>query len=354
MDKKNKYVKISEIMYSNISMMLNHLNYTFELKIHSSDFYNKHIGILNELNQKINKFKLYATKKRINKTFIDNLIKDIQDGIKKSLMKIGSSSYSELIKFFIIIDKDLTLDPFYDLIEKYFVPLSFSTIENSNNQKIIIKNLVEFSEGGSIYEKIEGVSIFYRQTCVNGFFKKDTLNICKSNEKMKLIKNEIEHLADIPDSFKEKYIDQLSLKEFIIMSPEEIAEMMKKDFKELNEYKNKALSVLIKEFTKGTIEKQRKIITLFLISELETQFTAHIIYDLITDQVFYGDTQQHLSDVIYNSLNWNTQKLFKVSNAKFEATKKIFKLLLSVISHMKQDLWHLMYLTLLKQKLWKK
>ena len=69
-------------------------------------------------------------------------------------------------------------------------------------------------------------------------------------------------------------------------------------------------------------QKQRKIITLFLISDQESQFTAHIIFDLISDQMFLSETQQQLSDVLFNSLHWNIQKSFKISNTKFEESKK--------------------------------
>ena len=50
--------------------------------------------------------------------------------------------------------------------------------------------------------------------------------------------------------------------------------------------KNKSLSLLVKEFIKMNPEKQRKMLILFLIHDQESQFTAHIIYDLLTDQTF--------------------------------------------------------------------
>lgn len=320
-NKKTKYIKIINLLYQNVSLILNHLNYTYELKIHNNEFYNKYVNILNEINNKISKFELYCDKKRINKNFIENLVKDISETTKRILMKVGCSSYSKLINFFFPNDKNYLNDNLHFLIENYFVPLScsISSTESLNNIEII--NLVEYSERKTLYELIEGATIKYGTLYINGFFKKDTLNICKSPEKLKLIRDDF-HLTDIPDDFKEKYIEHLSLRDFIIMSPVEILEMLKKDYKELEEYKNKALSALIKEFTKAPIEKQRKIIALFSISEKDTQFTAHIIYDLISDQVFFGDTQQNLSEIIYYSLNWNIQKIFKVSNTKFEATKK--------------------------------
>ena len=38
--------------------------------------------------------------------------------------------------------------------------------------------------------------------------------------------------------------------------------------------------------------------------------------------MFLSETQQQLSDVLFNSLHWNIQKSFKISNTKFEESKK--------------------------------
>ena len=355
-NKKNKYNKILNIFYCNMSMILNHLNYLYELKILDSDFYNDKINNLNEINIKIEKLDNYSDKKRINKNFMDNLINDITESINRALYKLGCNNYSSI--FNILFPEQSLLNnishenkELLDIINNYFIPCSCNFVSDkekdkfiksynidnninniNNNNNIVIKNLIEISKNKNLIEKIEGASIilnieslnkiFY----VNGFFKKDSLNICKNasifQSKNKIIKEEIEEYANIPSDFKENYLKQLSLKDFIILNPNEIFEMMKNDYNDLVSYKNKALSQLIKEFTKSPIEKQRKIITLFLISDQESQFTAHIIFDLISDQMFLSETQQQLSEVIFNSLHWSIQKSFKVSNTKFEESKK--------------------------------
>ena len=68
-------------------------------------------------------------------------------------------------------------------------------------------------------------------------------------------------------------------------------------------------------------EKQRKMLILFLIHDQESQFTAHIIYDLLTDQTFLFENEK-LADVLFNSLHWKIQKIFKISNNSFENQKK--------------------------------
>ncbi len=126
---------------------------------------------------------------------------------------------------------------------------------------------------------------------------------------------------NLPEEFKEKYLEQLSLRDFVIMNPDQIVLNMKNDFDDFNKYKNKSLSSLVKDFIKMSPEKQRKLIILFLISDNESQFTAHIIYDLIIDQSFLYENEK-LSDVLFNSLHWKIQKIFKISQSNFENNKK--------------------------------
>jgi hypothetical protein len=61
--KKNKYSKILNIFYYNLSIIMNHLNYLYELKIFDNDFYNEKINNLNEINTKIEKLDNYSEKK---------------------------------------------------------------------------------------------------------------------------------------------------------------------------------------------------------------------------------------------------------------------------------------------------
>ena len=52
---------------------------------------------------------------------------------------------------------------------------------------------------------------------------------------------------------------------------------------------------------KGSIEKQRKILTLFLSND-EDQFKAHIIFDLISNQSLIFQAKPH-AEQIYNTLH---------------------------------------------------
>ena len=358
--KSNKSTKIVQTFYNKLTLLTNHLNNMHHLKFYDNYFYNDRMNNLSEINVKINKFESFTQKKRGNKTVIQNLLKDINDSIDKIFIKIGNNNCTSIINNFFESDIMNNLKSeskeFLEIIENYFTPLSCNIIayndkqnflkriekENSDEQ-IIIHTLIDMTRNKNLIEKIEGVSVIFNFSkidkilYVNGFFQKDSLNICKLSDNLKiktnLIKESIEYL-EIPIDFKEKYLEQLNLKDFFILEPVEIAELFKKDYNDFIDYKNKPLSTLIKEFTKSNLEKQRKIIILFLISDQESQFTAHIIFDLISDQLFLSESNQALSELIYNSLHWKIQKLFKISNTNYEnSKKKIQNLSISDVSY---------------------
>ena len=212
-------------------------------------------------------------------------------------------------------------------IDNFIIENNLSILKNNNFP--IFNKLINYSKNDNLYEKIEGASIIFlvdnnRSFYVNGFFKQDSLGISKKilnfDNKIKEIVKELEYFDTVND-FKEKYIEQMGLRDLIILNPIEISNLIKNDYNELLEYKKKSLSILIKDFIKANFEKQRKIIILFLLSNEESQFTAHIIFDLIVEQSFQSDSLP-LSEILFNSLHWKLQKIFKISNTKFEDGKK--------------------------------
>lgn len=172
--------------------------------------------------------------------------------------------------------------------------------------------------GLTLAEKVNGATIYFPFKCqlikINGYFKEDPLNITRINgtfgKKLESLINDTNYL-DIPTNFKERYIGQLSLRDFIILNNRDIILLIKRSYDELKKLKNKTLSSLINEFVKGSIEKQRKILTLFLLSNDEDQFKAHIIFDLISNQSLIFQAKPH-AEQIYNTLHWSLKKNFKV------------------------------------------
>ena len=343
--KNSKFSKIILNLYNKLTSITNHLDFLFKNKLIDQDLYIENMYSLNDIYTKIYNLEDISSKKKLNKNESDDLLNEIYKNFEKNYIKLGAGSCKNLLEI-MSRNEDLyeKLEPDFkkiiNFIDNYYIILSCVKISNleqfllsnsltkKDNNPIIV-SLINISKNKNLLEKIEGASIifFIDETTsfyVNGFFKQDSLGICKKilnfNDKILKIDEELEYL-DVPDDFKLKYLEQISLRDFIILEPKEILALIKSDYNEFLNIKNKTLSLIIKEFIKSNLEKQRKIIILFLLSDEEYQFTAHIIFDLIIEQSFLSESQK-LSDVLFNSLHWKLQKTFKASHSNFEANKK--------------------------------
>lgn len=340
--KIDKNIKIVTDSFKKISALINHIEFLFRSKFINKDHYIENMYLLNEIYNKI--INISSLKQKV----IDNIFTDINNSLKNICYQCGSNTLSDVLNIVTKLDdflkkKDETYINYFKILGEYFIPLSSVKIDEKMsidnflkdhniqfNEKIIhITKLLNSTKKNTLIEKINGASIIFfidNKTIfyVNGYFKKDALNMCKiiyNDFKKKLISIEKEiEFIDIPSDFKESYLEQISLRDFILMSKDDIISMIKNDYDEFINYKNKSLSILIKEFIKSNIEKQRKIIILFLISDQDAQFTAHIIFDLISDKSYLLDSQ-YLSDVLFQSLHWKIQQIFKVSYDNFNSNK---------------------------------
>jgi ATP-dependent Lon protease len=342
--KKNKYHKSVNYLNNKIISLNNHLDDLYKYKIIVQDFYNERMTLLDDVSNKINDLEEYLNDiKYKNKNKAEKMIDDINILLQKISLKIGSNNLSNLLDIYIdynnfISDKDKTYIELFNLYNNFYYPLSCGKITDidklfkKNNIESIdlpkVIKLIDTNKTNILNEKINGATILFQLEdgyifYVNGYFKKDCIQYFKNFPYFKNKLIELENLAetiDAPIFFKEKYIEQISLKDFILLSCSELYELIKNDYNDFIGYKTKTLSILIKEFIKSPVEKQRKILLLFLISSEEDQFTAHIIFDLIKDKPFLNESQ-NLSEMIYLSLHWKIQKVFKITKDNFEISK---------------------------------
>lgn len=342
--KKSRNFRYVINFYSKITLLTRQIECLFRNKFVSQELYIENMCLLNDIKNRVINFEEILKKKRNTKIQIENNIKEINLLLENVCFNIGSNSCHSIIDIYTDFDdfinsKDNNYKELLNLYNDNFNPISCKLITDvdkflkkytvQNTGLPIVIKLIEGSKSNQLFEKINGATIIIildknKLLYINGYFNKDSLNIFKNlyefKEKTNVIQEKIEYL-EIPIDFKEKYLEQISLRDFILYTPDEIINIVKSDYTEFLNCKNKSLSALIKEFIKSNIEKQRRIIILFLISDQEYQFTAHIIFDLITDKTFLSESQ-YLSDILYNSLHWKIQKIFKVSQENFEDNKK--------------------------------
>jgi ATP-dependent Lon protease len=364
-----------ENLYNIIFGLMRRIHSNFESNIIPQYKYN---NFINKLDSTTNKFKElprpvnFSNLKDVSNYQISEIIKYIRNDLKNIAKETGCYSIFDTIelcldsKYFVKNDKLLY---FYNRV---FIPTSYclyklkdikSDIKKIINQKELtifnpnqdtsvidikyydINNIINITiptckplkkKISSIIEHINGTRLYLPlknndervYLVMNGYFSVDPLNISrlggtigeKNKELVKLMKN-----VKLNNNFKEGFIEQLSLRDFLSYTNKELINMCYKSFEEVSELKNKTISSLVKEFVLSNVEKQRKILTLFLLlkDDIETQYLAHLMYDMISNETYLLKPQP-LAEQVYNSLHWSIQKLFKIALKKVsDYTKKL-------------------------------
>ena len=263
------------------------------------------------------------------------IIITMKDTLYKLCENTGASSCNDVLsmilmnKYWETIMTNKKYKKLLSFYNKFFIPISSKCIKSRKDiRELLSITKVENPElpfpkkienkSKTLIEKVDGATIYFpfksKIIQINGIFKKDPINITRYGGtfgyKCMLLNNDLSYI-NIPDDFKNKFIEQLSLRDFIVLNIREIIQLVKRSYDELLKYKKKTLSSLIKEFVKSIPEKQLKIITLFLISNSEDQFNAHIVFDLISNKSLLFQSKPYAQQ-IFNSLHWSIQKYFKV------------------------------------------
>lgn len=342
-----------DFIYNGICSIMGNLNdHILFNKLIKKEKYNMYIEKVEKIFDNYKRYDVpltFTVYKKIDKLGLKCHILSILTNLSILCEKIGANTCSDVISILNTDNKwkEKLKIKYYKLInlyDKFFVPISSKLIyDNDNINNVLRTTKIEdihlpFSKklqtkGNSLLERIEGATIFFpinnKLIQINGYFKQDPINITRFGGtfgyKLLLLNSDLEYL-EIPEDFKQKYIEQLSLRDFIILSIREIILLVKKSYEELQKYRNKSLSSVVKEFVKSSAEKQRKIITLFLISDSEDQFNAHIIFDLIANQSLLFQIKPH-AEQIYNSLHWSIKKYFKVALKNVQEKKRKLELL---------------------------
>ena len=259
----------------------------------------------------------------------------LEDKIKDISFECGSTNCSLLFQLHLgddykreISEEYKNLLEFYD---NFFIPCSCVLEEDTSLVSITSAiNLMPFAKksnksNASFIEKIQGADIYFpynkKYMIVSGYFKKDPLNITRIggtfSEKIKKIKENAKYLS-IEDNFNERYLNQMSVRDFVVYDHNDIIDLIINANKDLIKYRTKPLSTLVKEFITSNLEKQRYILTIFLLSDSEDQFLAHIIYDMIcnTSELL---KPQPMAEEIYKSLHYSIQKLFRIAFKNVES-----------------------------------
>jgi len=262
------------------------------------------------------KFKLY-----------NSSLDEIREQLKKIILSIGYNQIYEIFKLcmssYDFDNYKLIIESNIEFLDKYFIihkiqnsktDLSFDSIPTINfveNKDPILTPSFTYVLNSAVLKISLGSYTFmfdgyFRQDPLNSLFKEDEYE-SKYNKLLKYIE-----LLNIPYKFKNKYLSQLAYTDFTIKTVDEIVELIKTDYEELKKVSKILISNLITDFTRSDRVKQRKIITLLLLSKEEDHIIANILYENVR------------SSDMRDTLHWTIRKLLNESGSlKIAARKKL-------------------------------
>ena len=230
---------------------------------------------------------------------ISDLLKDRKKGSGKkgSKMKFKKSSltYQKCIK--ILGDKNLVVT------------------KNSNSNSVI-----EEKFGAKIYIKLENCVVVFV-----GFFRDDLINISYNQPFFKEKYDSLKSLMNynillVPGYFKDKYMKQLSLRDFIILDNDEISSEIKRKYNEYKNLQGKPLLVLVNEFVLASKYKKIDILTLLLMSNNENKKLAYVLFDILQSK-----DQSNMAEEIYMGLHHSIRDELDFAKIEFKETEKQLK-----------------------------
>jgi len=340
--------------------IISRVNISYTESIINENEYKIYMDELSEVLNKLNIFPIKLTFKiikQLTRYRIMVTIAEIKLKFINVVQKTGSQELKDILKLILNLDiNNNNLDIKYNNLIKFY-NIVFNTTgcdiyESTNNENISFKlyntgknylndtniKLTSFQTDypscnkitiftKSLIQKLYGAKLYIplkgKLLVVYGYFIKDDLNISRNEkflkEKETTLINNFKQL-DVSDIFKDNYLKQISLKEFILLGHEEICNNCISGYSDLKKLKSKNISSIIKEFLINDLEKQRYYITILILdsNDSDSYYLAYLLYDLISSDASLQNNKCYNHITLYSSLHWSIQRLFKIYKKEVE------------------------------------
>lgn len=326
---------------SNVSLQIQH---NFNQGILTQEKYSK---LMNNVEYLVNDCKslpqkvTFATFLNISTNELKKRINLYMLALQKLVKLAGTNTCTQIFNILLENNWDKNLNKEYlrliEFYDKFFSPICCNLIDNLETMSSIIKDNITIlpfvkkyyesfeptDEDITFSEKIYGADVYFqfgeRLLFVRGVFSEDNINIKEIgttfSDKYKNLMRRVDYLT-LPEVFKTNYINQLSIRDFLSLSINEIINLVKNGHNIYNKYKKMDVDDLMHKFNNSSETLQRTLLTLFIIADeklymstkpTKQQFISNIIYEsLHTSDPLYASN-------IFKSLHWTVQKKFSLN-----------------------------------------
>jgi len=297
------------------------------------------INVLNDLSDKIKEF--IKTMDSVSTDTLINNLQTINNDLSTILKNYGTELLDDLLSIcfgsnnaYYQQNNETDINKF-DLLRKYFHPTGYKVANVKKSESNDLQedaNITEKSKNLDCYDislsvkqfhtKVYGIKIFF----YNSSFKKnlmiygilddviiDFLNNDYLSHKMFLIKENIPKDPEFHNETFECFLSALTLKDYLIFNHTEIFSKYVGFLSNVNVLKQRALSVMIRDFTQSDLYSKRSTLIQLLIKSCknyDNQYLAYLLYDLLSnDSNGNVDTQEQT--ILFDSFPWSIKKFFR-------------------------------------------
>jgi endopeptidase La len=277
---------------------------------------------------------------------LETFVKDLNladfNNIDKSLRKlsnfVGMNNLEELLYLYKFDQTHLSVEDTQKikLLSKILIPFSCKFIESKRiDKKNLYLEFIENKESSDKYElQLDNLYILKLRTAdykyvleINCILDKDSVNIHVRTsqivypflyERKKEIVEIINKLPIVNKLFKESYIKNLSLGEYLINNKNDFKKKVTDDYCFYIKYSNMNFKSIMSEFLQVSLKMKFEIIKFLLMGNSSTINIAALLYGITKDQRDSIDSNSKptlISDIIYRNLKFANQIKLKKSNS---------------------------------------
>lgn len=317
----------SRIIYSTLVSISNNINSNYINGVINVESYKRFMERAGDITNQYSSLTLPVTIRSLSKdSSIHYKLSYLHYQLTELVKLCGASSCHDVFQLFVGCDWDLGINSSHErllnLYNTMFVPVSvrLSIIET---HELRVLKYASFTE--SLVLKIHGAEIvvpFYNKTLtIKGYFRDDPLNTARVGGTLYdkyayLVENVTDKYKDNSD-FVTKYIEQISLRDFVALDHNSLMALIANDITELKKLKGKPRGYIVEEFLKATPKRQYNMLTLLLLDTSVHEHALSIITTLMSQPG--SDT----IDNVYRILHWSVQKIFDKLIENMDSTTNI-------------------------------
>jgi ATP-dependent Lon protease len=287
------------------------------------------IGAINILNVKIQNI-INHNDAHTTETLVNNL-QVINNDMSSLLKSYGTDSLDDLLCICfgsntILVNEEESLK--FDLLKKYFHPMSYKVINKKDNTDEFISENTRNLDCSDIilsskafHSKVYGMKLYI----YNSSFKKNILiygivdDVMVEYMNNKYIGGIIHKLRGISNSDSQingevfdRFVSALTIKDYLIGDHNDIYNKYIGYLTQYKLFKQKSLSAMVKEFISADLFSKRLILIQLLINcdNYENKYTAYLLYDLLSNDV-NGNIDTQEQTILFDSFPWSIKQYFR-------------------------------------------